>query len=172
MVGGAADAVAIVMTYGAQSGVQADFAGTSMGGSTSTSGDLVVGRFSSTGNVEWARRYGGAGEQNGLAITALGDDTLAVGGNFTASFSMDTQTLTFSGSFSDSFFAVLDGASNPSVTWAFKVGSASFDAARSVAGRGKVLYGTGVFEGTGTFLGRTLDHAGAGDAYLFAGLVP
>ena len=159
------NSVVVLMGYRVMTGQSVQFLGNVLAGS-GTGVDLVVGRISAAGGFVWAKRYGGSGQDYGYKVATFQDGRVAVGGNFNASFDMSGNPVTFAGANYDSFFAVL-GASNGTATWAERVGSPVADSGTWTAAFDDQLYGTGGFQGDGSFLGKSLTNVGSNDVYLF-----
>jgi hypothetical protein len=111
--------------------------------------DAFITKYSSSGELQWARNAGDAG----TGIVADGSGNVYVTGTFSGNAILGTTTLTSSGS-SDVLIAKY--SSSGEVQWAKKGGGPSSDTGFGIAvdGSGKV-YVTGYFIGTATF-GRTL----------------
>jgi len=164
------DTVSVVVAWEVVAGQTPAISTTNLPGS-GTGTDIVVGKLNgATGGVVWAKRFGGTGNEYGYALASFANGDIAMTGYFSAGFAMDAQSLTPSGTGTESYFAVL-GASNGLTRWATRVGSLGADIGRSVAVSGNGLYGLGSFTGQGTFLGKTLNAAGT-DLYVFAVPVP
>lgn len=168
--------IAAIARYSVTNGVVPSFGGVNMTAPTATSYDVAIGKLASgNGNVQWAKRYGGAGSEFAYDIAVLAADRYAITGYSTADVTFDAQPgITFAGAGGDGWFVVLEGTGGgvPSATWAFKAGSAGLDTGQVVLGRDKLLFGFGKFIGDGIFLGKTVANAGSYDAYLFGAVVP
>ena len=164
------NSVVVGMYYNVVESEQVLFLGNPLTGS-GTGVDIVVGRISSNGNFVWGKRFGGAGSESLFRLATFQDGRVAATGYFAQNFSMDSQTLTFEGATSDSFFAVL-AAANGNASYATRVGSLVGDLGIFTAGFDDQLYGAGNFQEAGSFLGKTLNSVGSSDGYLFVAPLP
>lgn len=130
--------------------------------------DVFAARIDDDGEVIWATRFGGTGNDynRGLALAPNGDVYLT--GSFEAEILVGTDILASSG-FSDVYIAKLDADGGP--VWGRRAGGSGFDFGEAVSTDvlGNV-YGTGYLNGTITVEtgSGTESHAAAGDndAYL------
>ena len=97
------------------------------------------------GNVKWAQRYGGVGDDAATAIAAEGDDVY-VTGTFRSTITFGTTTLRSAGG--DDVFLAHISQTGGDVTWAVRTGGAGNDAAAALTidGRRNVIV-AGRFEG-------------------------
>jgi hypothetical protein len=131
---------------------------TSEGGS-----DLAVIALSPTGQIAWARAYGGSGDvlPGGIAVTP--DGRIAVSGSFTGSLTFGETSLASNG-LHDVFLATLDAAGEPS--WAVAFGGAEEDFCAGVAVDGSAFYLTGRTEGGFELAGKMLTTFGQQDGLV------
>lgn len=134
--------------------------------------DAFVLRLDTDGNFIWARRIGGWGHENGVAIAVAGDGSVYTTGYFSDAVDFDpgpaTYNITPNGN--DIFILRLDSAGN--FNWAGSLGGADDSVADLAVGSDGRIYITGSFAGTEDFdLGAyalTLTSTGASDAFLLA----
>ncbi len=125
------------------------FSGTMTIGSTvlasdGTKQDLFVAKLDPTGNLLWASRFGGTGQDRGWGIDVASDGSVYVTGDFSGTMTAGASTLTSAGG-ADVFVLALDTAG--AVRWARRCGTAAGndkEAHIAVADDGSV-YVTGVF---------------------------
>jgi len=144
------------------------FSGTATFGTTSlvSSGayDIFVLRLDSVGNVSWAKRMGGTGDDIGSGIAFGADGSIYSAGRFSGTAAFGSINLISAGSF-DIFVAKVDSAGN--VSWARSMGGISDDGSSSVAvGADGSVYAAGYFFAAATFGATTLTSAGAGDVFV------
>jgi uncharacterized delta-60 repeat protein len=116
--------------------------------------DLFVARYNPDGTLAWAKRAGGTDHDEGLGITALSDDSIAVTGDFweTAVFGQGepNETALVSKDNADIFIARYDP--NGTLAWAIRAGGTSSEYPPGIAAlsdNSTVI--TGHFGGTATF---------------------
>jgi hypothetical protein len=122
--------------------------------------DIFVAKFNSSGAVQWAKRAGGTGSDEGYAIGVDGSGNSYVSGYFEGSATFgageaNQTTLTAAGSGFDIFVAKYN--SSGAVQWAKRAGGTDLELGYGIAvdGSGN-SYVTGYFDGSATF--------GAGEA--------
>ncbi len=130
-----------------------EFVGTiDIGGTSLTAGytDVFVAKYSPTGSLLWAKKYGGSGLQRPRAIAVDSTGAMFIGGTFDGTFDLGGgSSLTQSGG-GDAFLIKLDSSGN--YVWARKWGDSTNRqevSAVALDGSGNVFVG-------GTFIG-TLD---------------
>ncbi len=133
--------------------------------------DLYLAKHDSSGNVIWARRAGGPGEdypinlavdaQGNIAVTGYFKGRSVFGGPAGLEVTLD------SGSIDNADLFVARYSSDGNLQWAMSGGGAGHDtgvcAAMDTAGR---VYVVGVFSGTAVFGGRTFNSAGQSDVVV------
>ncbi|MEZ4503874.1 MAG: hypothetical protein R3C39_14725 [Dehalococcoidia bacterium] len=80
--------------------------------------DIVIGRFTASGEHVWSRLFGGAGRDNLGGIDVAGDGAVVLGGTFEGTLDLDGVSLSSAGE-RDAFFAVLDGDGQISMARSF-----------------------------------------------------
>ena len=136
------------------------------------SDDVFVLKLSANGDLVWARRMGGPGDDDAYGIAADGNGNVFVSGEFTSTVDFDpgagVLNLTAAGSW-DVFVVKLNSAGE--FTWAQRMGGSGFDSSQGVAvdADGNV-YTAGSFVGSGDFdpgAGTvTLTSAGEDDVFV------
>jgi hypothetical protein len=117
--------------------------------------ELFVAKYDTDGNLLWAKRAGGAGEDVGQSLAIDADGNVLIAGWFTGSatfpMAIGNIPLTSNGG-TDAFVAKLDSAGN--FLWAMSAGSTYYDRGRGVTTdpSGNVYY-TATYVGTVTFPG-------------------
>jgi uncharacterized delta-60 repeat protein len=116
--------------------------------------DIFVARYYSGGTLNWVKQAGGTTDDEGWGITAFGDNSTIVTGNFkgVATFGMGeaNETILTSAGSSDIFIARY--LSNGTLSWAKRIGNTSLDygyGATTLSDNTAVV--TGTFYGTATF---------------------
>jgi len=137
------------------------------GASTLTSAggeDAYVMRLDPSGQVAWARRFGGSGSERIRWISVRPDGTSLVAGWFEGTVAFGATTLTSAGN-KDIFVTELDA--DGQVEWAKRAGGTGEDLPRFIGTRpdGGVLV-AGNFTGSATFDGATLTSAGSDDVMV------
>ncbi len=123
----------------------------------------VVKLASATGIVIWAKRFGGTGDDIGLAVAVDASKNIYLTGRFqtTVDFGGGPQAVTGQ---SDIFALSLD--TNGGFRWARKFGGTNFDVANAVAARGNAVVVAGSFNGSVTVDTTTLTSAGSSDIFV------
>jgi hypothetical protein len=149
--------------------VSGSFSGTlALGSVTLTSAggnDAFVAKLDPSGNVLWARSFGGPGDDDGYGIALDATGAAYVAGRFSNSVAFDSShTLTSAGD-TDAFVLKLDSSGN--VVYATQAGGIGHDTGIDVAvdGSGQA-YVTGYFSGTASFGSINLTSAGAYAGYI------
>jgi hypothetical protein len=126
--------------------------------------DAFLAKYSSTGALLWAHRFGGSGTDLADAIARDSSGNLYIAGSFQNSVTFGSTTLTSKGS-SDVFVVKLDSAGN--VVWARSAGGSGFDQATAIAvdSAGNVIV-SGQFQGSAGFGSTTLNSKGSYDAFV------
>jgi hypothetical protein len=117
------------------------------------SGDVFVSKLDSSGNLVWAKTFGGTSNDYGRSVAVDGSGNIYTTGNFYGTVDFDPGAGTTNlggGGASDVFVSKLDSSGN--LVWAKTFGGTSSDIGYSVAvdGSGNV-HTTGYFEGTADF---------------------
>jgi hypothetical protein len=149
--------------------VAAAFSGTIMVGSTTLTAthgvDVAVAKFTPTGTVAWARRYGGTldDKPGGIVVDASGNPIIA--GEFYSSIDFGGGTLNSAGT-ADIFVAKLNGADG-SHAWSKRYGGNAGDRAKRIAidGAGDIAV-AGLFSGTVSLGGTDLTSSGSLDVFI------
>ncbi len=135
--------------------------------------DIFIVKLVASGDLEFAKKFGGLGFDNGysIAVDALGN--FYATGYFSATVDFDPNAgvlnLSSASSSNDVFFTKYDGSGN--LVWAKKVGGADYDLGKSikVSAQGNV-YATGSFSGTVDFDPNApvlnLTSSGSGDFFI------
>lgn len=121
--------------------------------------DVLVARFDKSGNLDWARSFGGSADDRAfsVAVTKTGDIFVAAQIK-SASLDVGGATLQKHGGVSDGLLLRLDAAGN--VLWAELVGGAGEDGFNSLTiGPSGQLALAGRFQGEFQFLGKTITGA-------------
>ncbi|HOX02074.1 MAG TPA: hypothetical protein P5555_08950 [Candidatus Paceibacterota bacterium] len=133
--------------------------------------DLFLAKFNPSGNVLWARRAGGPGEDYPINLAVDAQGNVAVTGYFKGRSVFGgpagPQAILDSGSIENADLFVARYSSDGNLQWAMAGGGPGHDtgvcAAFDAAGRAHVV---GVFSGTAVFGGRTLNSAGQSDVVV------
>ena len=140
----------------------ATFGGTTL---TSSGGDdIVVARLTPAGQVAWARKAGGQGDDRGLAIASRADGSVVVTGRFAGTATFGDTTLS-SGGFENVFVTRLDATGT--VAWARRAGGADSGTGATIAALadGSAVV-AGLFHDTTTFGSTTLSSRGSLDIFV------
>ncbi len=126
--------------------------------------DIFVAKLNSNGNWLWAKQVGGTNKDSGSGIAVDANGNSYVTGEFSASATFGTTTLTSSGE-ADIFVAKLD--SNGNWLWAKQAGGTSDDWSYGLAvdANGN-SYVTGYFRSSATFGTTTLIFSGGDDIFV------
>ncbi len=137
-------------------------------------GDIFIAKYNNMGNLDWARRAGGSGDDEGLAIEALPGSMSVITGGFenTATFgaSEPGETMLTSNGMEDVFVAQYDP--NGMLVWAVQGGGSGEDVGTDVTRLAlDDVVVTGTFQNNATFVDSestsvNLLSAGAGDIFL------
>jgi len=132
---------------------------------TSSGGnDIFVAKLDSNGNWLWAKQAGGTSYDEGVSIAVDTNGNSYVTGDFSASATFGTTTLTSSGE-GDIFVAKMDISGN--WLWAQQAGGTDYDSGFSVAvdANGNI-YVTGSFKESATLGTTTLTSSGSEDIFI------
>ncbi|HWE38909.1 MAG TPA: SBBP repeat-containing protein [Isosphaeraceae bacterium] len=127
--------------------------------------DSMVAKVDGAGNVAWAKSFGGAGNDMGMAVAVDSTGAVTVGGTFNGTVAVAPGiTLTSAGA-GDAFALRLDG--NGNATWAQGFGGAGSDGATALAvdGSGNVDM-VGNYAGPAIFGTTVLPNAGPADIFV------
>lgn len=134
-------------------------------------GDLFICKFTSDGNVIWAKSYGSSSYEEPTAIATDLQGNIIIGGGFSGdSFIIGADTLKNSAvgynGISDIFIAKLSASGKP--TWARSVGGVSFEQAHSLAiDRDSNIVVVGAFNSNKIGFGKdTLINIGYSDVFI------
>lgn len=163
------DASGNVYAVGWYTSATITFGGTTLTNPGSFTGDMFVAKYDATGNVLWAKTFGGVDGEIGNSIAIDASGNIYVAGWFTSSaMVMDTYTLTNAGTTSsDMFVAKMDPSGN--TLWAKSGGGTSGDRGLSVAvdASGNVFV-TGAFNSNSISFGSGgLTNAGTNTSDIF-----
>jgi hypothetical protein len=126
--------------------------------------DVFIAKYDRDGTLLWARRAGGADDDQGRAVAADGAGNVLVAGLFKGQLSFDHTNVVSLGA-QDAFVAKVDPRGN--LLWVRTAGGAGLDEASGVtadsAGNVQV---TGSFHGTANFGDRVLTSHGGGDVFV------
>lgn len=129
---------------------KATFGTTTLTSQNSTN-EIFVAKHDSSGNVLWAKGFGGTGLDNVTSISSDGNGNTYITGSFTQSISFGNTTLTSKGN-TDFFVTKLD--SKGDVVWAKSFGNQTPDVATSITtDSSNNIYITGGFSGSLTLAG-------------------
>jgi hypothetical protein len=118
--------------------------------------DIYIAKYNPNGTLAWAKRAGGsAGRNDGIAVTALSDNTAVVTGYFTNTgiFGQGevNQTSLVSSGVEDTFVAAFN-STNGQLLWAKKAGGASTESGQSITTLSdNTIVATGFFSASSTF---------------------
>lgn len=145
------------------------FGSTTLTNSGSGNYDMFIAKYSSTGNVLWAKGPTGAGFADEYANSVYADPSgnAYVAGSFRSStMNFGSQTLTNAAAgFNDVFLAKYDG--NGNFAWALRAGGASGDAANGVTtDAGGSVFLTGPFSSASIVFGTTTVSGTGGDVFV------
>ena len=128
--------------------------------------DVFVTKYSTAGNLRWAKLLAGPGKVSGRGISSDRSGNSLVAGSFSGTLSVGSLNLNASNSNLDVFIAKLDDAG--AEIWARSFGSTGDDYARGIdADADGNLYVSGVFTGTVRFDAITLTSlSGSKDIFL------
>jgi hypothetical protein len=126
--------------------------------------DVFLVKYSAAGAHLWSKRFGGSGNDMGMAVGTDGLGNVVVAGTFEGTINLGGSSLTSAGG-RDLFVAKFSSAGQH--LWSKRFGGTSGDDVRGVAvdGAGDVLL-TGQFLGTINFGGSSLTSAGVEDIFL------
>jgi hypothetical protein len=130
------------------------------------SSDMFLTKYSTDGNVLWAKQTGGAGSDAAYSVAVDVSGNIYIAGDFeSSSLRFDSTKLTNAGLY-DIFLAKYDSSGNE--LWVKSAGGTGYDYVYSIAtdGTGNI-YITGIFYSpTITFGSETLKNAGSSDIFL------
>jgi hypothetical protein len=132
---------------------------TSAGGS-----DIYVVKLAAgTGEVTWAKRFGGTASDAALAVTVDDAGSVLVAGRFAGTVNFGGGGLVASGSGPNAFALKLEA--DGTFAWARNIGGSGYDIAASIAARGTSVVVVGVFNQSMTVDSTSLTCAGAFDIF-------
>ncbi len=123
---------------------------------------FVIKLASATGNVIWAKRFGGTGRDGGLSVAVDASNNIYVSGRFEGSVNFGTAVT--SAGLSDGF--VLKLAADGQFGWVRRFGGTNIDSVPTVAVRGDVVVGAGMHIGDFMIDTTTVTGAGGFDIFL------
>lgn len=130
---------------------------------TAGSSDVFVAKLENTGDVMWAKAYGGAGVDVGEKIVVDNSGKLYVSGGFFGTASFGTHSFTSAGN-GDMFLMRLDAAGT--IDWAKHYGGAGYEEAFDLAIDGNSnVFISGMMDGSCAFGSITLTSLGASDVF-------
>ncbi|MDP8269445.1 MAG: SBBP repeat-containing protein [Candidatus Tenebribacter davisii] len=162
------DSYGITIDSNGSSYVTGRFGGTATFGSysltSSGSADIFVAKMDVNGNWLWATQAGGSGFDFGESIAIDGDGNSYITGNFSATATFGSYSLTSSGS-ADIFVAKMDA--NGNWLWVTKAGGSSWDDSYGITiDSNGSSYVTGDFSATATFGSYSLTSSGSADIFV------
>jgi hypothetical protein len=129
-------------------------------------GDVYLAKYDAAGQIVWAKRAGGAGEDESLKVAINAAGKLVIAGDFdgSATFGSGPGAVTLSGA-EDAFVAEYD--TSGSLVWVRQVAGVTRSVAASAAidGAGNVFV-TGWYVGGASFSGTPMSGAGAATAFV------
>jgi len=126
--------------------------------------DIFVAKMDANGNWLWATQAGGSGFDFGESIAIDGDGNSYITGNFSATATFGSYSLTSSGS-ADIFVAKMDA--NGNWLWVTKAGGSSWDDSYGITiDSNGSSYVTGDFSATATFGSYSLTSSGSADIFV------
>jgi hypothetical protein len=129
------------------------------------SNDIFVAKYTSTGNVLWAKNAGGPGDDYGYSICTDSGSSAFICGHFNSSSMTFGSSTLFNGGSSNIFLAKFDP--NGNVIFAKNDGGMGFDFGYSVSALNGNAYITGNFNSPSTTFGSTsLNNAGGSELFL------
>ncbi|MFN4908836.1 MAG: hypothetical protein ACK475_00625 [Bacteroidota bacterium] len=128
--------------------------------------DVFVTKYTTAGNLRWAKLLAGAGRVSGRGISSDRSGNSLIAGSFSGTLSFGNQNLIVNNSSSDVFIAKLDNSGT--TIWARSFGDTGDDYARGIdADADGNIYVSGVFSGTVRFDTITLTSlSGSKDIFL------
>jgi hypothetical protein len=127
--------------------------------------DVYVAKLDpASGQVLWAKRFGGTGNDSPAAIVVDASNDVYIAGQFEGSVNFGSGPLTSAGS-ADAFALKLASADGAHV-WSQKFGGTAFDGAQGLAVRSGAVVLAGVFAGSMTVNATTLTSAGQIDTFV------
>ena len=141
-----------------------DNAGNASGMSTTVSTNTPTCPVVGTGQLRWAKRWGGTTADNGKAITTDGSGNVLVGGSFTGTVDLGGGALS-SGGMDDAFVAKYLADGTP--VWSRRMGGTGNDGVTGIAlDRSGNAFVTGYFQNAVDFGGGALSSAGLNDIFV------
>ncbi len=126
--------------------------------------DTFIAKYSTNGEVQWAKIAGGTGADQGQGIAVDESGNLYVTGNFSGTFTFGTTTLTSNGDL-DIYVAKYNNAGD--VQWVKSAGGSGTDRGQDIVVDGSSkAYVTGLFSDTATFGSTTLTSSGDKDMFV------
>lgn len=116
-----------------------------------------------TGDVLWAKRFGGTSDDAPSAVAVDDMRNIYVAGSFSGTVDFGGGAIQSAGG-PDGFILKLDAAGAHG--WSHGMGGSQYDVARALAVRGNAVVVVGEFQGSMTANGMTLTSAGNNDAWL------
>ncbi|WP_460473558.1 Ig-like domain repeat protein, partial [Emticicia fontis] len=115
--------------------------------------DIFIAKYNASGDLQWAKRAGGSGDDSGWDIEISGSDMYLIGrftntANFNTPSSSGSNEITSAGN-SDIFLAKY--TTSGEIQWIRRAGGVGLDEARGIGILGTDIYITGIFEGTANF---------------------
>lgn len=126
--------------------------------------DGFIAKYTPGGSLLWARRFGGAGNDTGMAVAVDASNNVILTGGFSGTATIGATSLTSSGD-ADIIVAKFNAAGT--LQWASRAGSIGRDQGRSLAvDNSNNIYVVGAFGANVSFGATTLSSSGLNDAFI------
>ncbi|HET6224889.1 MAG TPA: SBBP repeat-containing protein [Bacteroidia bacterium] len=128
-------------------------------------GDIYVAKVSPSGDLIWAKSWGGNGDDYASAIAVDKEGNAYITGNYIESIVFGTDTLLGKGG-KDLFIAKIDANGNP--VWSRSVGDTGIEDSRTITinETGTSIYVAGSYQKTAVFGSFVLTNYGGGDIFI------
>ncbi len=165
---GPSHGAAVVTLADGSSIVTGGFAETASFGSTllasAGESDLFVARLSAGGQIVWAKRAGGTGQDTGTSLAATPTGAIAVAGSFEGSASFGAVAVDSQGGSDAVFFRITPAGQ---FGWVRRAGGPGDDVPAAIAGGTDGSFvAAGLFHGSAGFGATTLESVGSSDAFF------